>query len=175
MRSLVTLAAFVASVGFAIPAAADPAYTARDIVNHFTVEPSMGATRGICIGTETECGTPQPDGMSRVGFDLLITFDMDSATLTPEAKENLDEFAKALKDPKLSAANFEVDGHTDAYGGEDYNMELSERRAEAVIQYLSGLGVDTSNLTPKGFGKTQPRAADPYDAVNRRVETRLVQ
>jgi outer membrane protein OmpA-like peptidoglycan-associated protein len=175
MRSFLTLAAVVASVGLAGPAAADPAYTARDIVNHFTVEPSMGATRGICIGTETECGAAQPDGMSRVGFDLLITFDMDSATLTPEAKENLDEFAKALQDPKLSSATFEVDGHTDAYGEDEYNMELSERRAEAVIQYLSSLGVDTSNLTAKGFGKTQPRAEDPYDAINRRVETRLVQ
>jgi outer membrane protein OmpA-like peptidoglycan-associated protein len=175
MRSFVTLAAAVAAIGFALPAAAEPAYTARDIVKHFTVEPSMGATRGICIGTETECGAPQADGMSRVGFDLLITFDMDSATLTPEAKENLDEFAKALQDPKLSDASFEVDGHTDAYGNDEYNMDLSERRARAVIEYLSSLGVDTANLTPKGFGKTQPRADDPYDAVNRRVETRLVQ
>jgi outer membrane protein OmpA-like peptidoglycan-associated protein len=150
---------------------AGPAYTAEDIVNHFA---PTGTTRGICIGTETECGTPEADRTAAQSYDLLITFDLDSANLTDAAKANLDEFAKALRDPRLSSATFEVDGHTDAWGGDSYNMALSERRASAVVEYLEAQGVDASKLIPKGFGKSQPRTSDPFAPENRRVETRLV-
>jgi outer membrane protein OmpA-like peptidoglycan-associated protein len=150
---------------------AGSAYTAEDIVNHFAPQ---GSTRGICIGTETECGTADTDRTAAASYDLLITFDLDSANLTDAAKANLDEFAKALRDPRLSSATFEVDGHTDARGGDNYNMTLSERRAAAVVEYLTAQGVDATKLVAKGFGKSQPREADPFAAENRRVETRLV-
>jgi outer membrane protein OmpA-like peptidoglycan-associated protein len=176
MRSLFVLAIAGATSMSTSGALADPAYTAKDIVGHFAPDGKLGATRGICIGTETECGAAGTDASAAAvdSYDLLITFDLDSDQLTAEAKENLSEFAKALQDPTLAAAAFEVDGHTDARGTEDYNLGLSERRAQAVIDYLGQLGVDTSRLTAKGFGKTQPRSDDPFDAVNRRVETRLV-
>jgi outer membrane protein OmpA-like peptidoglycan-associated protein len=176
MRSLFVLAvAGVASV-LSGSAFADPAYSAKDIVNHFAPDGQLGATRGICIGTETECGAAELDSAAAAveSYDLLITFDLDSDALTDAARENLNEFAKALQDPTLAAASFEVDGHTDARGTEDYNYGLSERRAQAVINYLNQLGVDTSRLVAKGFGKTKPRTADPFDPVNRRVEARLV-
>jgi outer membrane protein OmpA-like peptidoglycan-associated protein len=50
---------------------------------------------------------------------------------------------------------------------------LSERRAAAVVQYLRGKGVDPGKLAPRGLGETKPKAADPLDPINRRVETRL--
>jgi outer membrane protein OmpA-like peptidoglycan-associated protein len=176
MRSIFVLAIAGAAAAFAGGALADPAYTAKDIVNHFAPDGKLGATRGICIGTETECGAGGTDAAAAAveSYDLLITFDLDSDSLTDAAKENLNEFAKALQDPTLAGAAFEVNGHTDARGTEDYNLGLSERRAQAVIDYLSQLGVDTSKLTAHGYGKTQPRSPDPFDAVNRRVETRLV-
>ena len=93
--------------------------------------------------------------------------------LEPEAKSNLDEFAKALKDPQLAASSFLVEGHTDARGSADYNLNLSERRAKAVVSYLSERGVDTAKLLPRGFGQTKPIVADPYSGDNRRVETRI--
>jgi outer membrane protein OmpA-like peptidoglycan-associated protein len=177
MRSILAVAIVAASSLFSVQAVADPAYSAKDIVNHFAPDGKLGAARGICIGTEAECGDGAgTDAAAQAvqSYDLLVTFDLNSDSLTVDAKENLDEFAKALQDPTLAAAKFEVDGHTDARGTEDYNLGLSERRAQAVIDYLAGLGIDTSRLTARGFGKSQPRTDDPFDAVNRRVETRLV-
>jgi outer membrane protein OmpA-like peptidoglycan-associated protein len=174
MRSIFALTVVAAASLCSGHAIADPAYSAEDVVDLFApggrlVAPGdqLRPQRGICIGTEAKCNPVQ-------SFDLLVTFDLNSDSLTAAAKENLDQFAKALQDPVLSSAKFEVDGHTDARGTEDYNLGLSERRAKSVINYLAGLGVDAARLTARGFGKSQPRTADPFDAVNRRVETRLV-
>ena len=108
-------------------------------------------------------------------FDLLVNFEFNSDQLTPAAKENLDQFAKALQDPRLKGQKFEIDGHTDATGTEDYNLGLSERRANAVVAYLASQGIDATALIAKGFGKTKPRVADPFSAENRRVETHLIE
>jgi len=110
--------------------------------------------------------TPEP-------FDLVVNFDYNSDNLTSSAKENLDEFSKALKDPQLASSAFLVEGHTDARGGNRYNQLLSERRARAVVQYLEVKGIRSQNLEWRGFGKNRPRAKDPYDPANRRVEARL--
>ena len=157
-------------------ALAQSAYTAKDIVNHFAPNPHLGATRGLCIGTEAECKTsghaaiPSP---ARESFDLVVTFDYNSDVLTNEAKLNLIEFGKALKDPLLNSASFVVEGHTDGRGGESYNQLLSERRAAAVVRFLGEQGVNTAKLSARGLGKSKPRVADPLDPSNRRVETRL--
>ena len=157
-------------------AIAEPAYKASDIVQHFATKPALGPTRGLCVGTEGECGGAAPSTnpvRPPDAFDLVITFDYNSDILRKEARENLDEFSKALKDPQLATSAFFVDGHTDAKGTDAYNMTLSERRAAAVVRYLADKGIDVSKLESRGFGKSKPRAADPFDASNRRVETRL--
>jgi outer membrane protein OmpA-like peptidoglycan-associated protein len=162
----------------ASPANADPAYRKDDIIKHFVPRPDLGPTRGLCIGTEAECnagGIAKPAAIqqSREAFDLVVTFDLNSDTLTEQAKANLMEFAKALKDPLLSAAAFSVEGHTDARGTDSYNLALSERRAAAVVQFLTEQGVPPGKLQAKGLGKAQPRVADVFDPANRRVETKL--
>ena len=101
----------------------------------------------------------------------MVNFEFDSDQLTPSAKENLDQFAKALLDPKLKGQKFEIDGHTDATGTEVYNLGLSERRANAVVSYLTAQGLDPADLVAKGFGMTKLRVTDPYSPQNRRVET----
>jgi outer membrane protein OmpA-like peptidoglycan-associated protein len=173
MRMHIVLAV-LGFVGLSGPVAADPAYNAADIVNLFAAEAETGATRGICIGTEAECGGTTTEVTPSPTFDLLVTFGLDSDQLTPEAQQNLDEFAKALQDPRLGSATFAVEGHTDASGTDDYNMTLSQRRAAAVVQYLNSKGVEAAKLVPKGFGEAQPKAGDPLDPENRRVETRIV-
>ena len=173
MRMHVVLAVVGFSLGLSGPAAAEPAYNAADIVSLFAAEAETGATRGICIGTEAECGGATEVTASPT-FDLLVTFGLDSDQLTPEAQENLDEFAKALLDPRLSSATFAVEGHTDAIGTDEYNMTLSQRRAAAVVSYLNEKGVESAKLVAKGFGEAQPKAGDPLDPDNRRVETRIV-
>jgi len=158
------------------PALADPSYTADKVVNIFLKDKAAEAerkTRGICIGTAAEC--PTPKAQAQANFDLLVNFDFNSDKLTQTAKENLDQFAKALQDPRLKGEKFEIDGHTDATGAEDYNLGLSERRANAVVSYLASQGLDPSSLIPKGFGKTKPRVANPFSPENRRVETHLME
>lgn len=152
-------------------AAGIPAYTADDIVKQFA--PDLGATRGLCIGTEKECPAEPPKAPVKATFDLVVTFDYNSDGLTPMAKRNLDEFARALRDQRLAKAVFMVEGHTDAKGSEDFNLGLSERRANAVVRYLGEQGIDGSHLRAKGYGKLKPRTPDPLDPANRRVETRL--
>jgi outer membrane protein OmpA-like peptidoglycan-associated protein len=151
------------------PAAADPSVKADDIVDYF-VKAKMGAARGLCIGTAEECDKAAP---KPAGFDMLINFDLDSANLTEQARQNLDEFAKALRNDQLSGARFLVEGYTDARGSDQYNLGLSERRAEAVTNFLYEKGVDVDKVMAVGKGEANPRVADPLDAVNRRVEMRI--
>jgi len=117
---------------------------------------------------------PQPVAAAPDGFNLLITFELGSARLTPQAQTNLDEFAMAVSDPRLATAVFAINGHTDASGGDEYNLALSEQRAASVVEYLTAKGIDSSRLIPRGFGEEQPRTADPYDGANRRVEATLI-
>lgn len=153
---------------------ADPEYRASDIVAHFAPAPKRGITRSLCVGTETECGRKVADQPRPVdSFDLRVTFQYGSANLTTAAKANLDEFARALKDPKLEGSQFVVEGHTDGIGGDVYNLDLSRRRANSVVSFLAGRGVDALRLEARGYGKQRPLVDDPRAGENRRVETRL--
>jgi outer membrane protein OmpA-like peptidoglycan-associated protein len=104
---------------------------------------------------------------------MLINFDLDSADLTPEAREKLGEFATALKDNRLKSHSFIVEGYTDASGPEHYNVGLSQRRAQAVSAFLLSNGIEPSRMSATGKGEDNPRVSDPYDPVNRRVEMRI--
>ena len=153
------------------PARADPAYKA-DAVADFFAKAARQKTRSLCFGTAAECPAEPPASSAK--FDLLINFEFNSDRLTSAAKENLDQFARALRDPRLKGQKFEIDGHTDATGAELYNLGLSERRASSVVAYLSSQGLDPGDLKAKGFGKSKPRVADPFSAENRRVEAHLL-
>jgi outer membrane protein OmpA-like peptidoglycan-associated protein len=152
------------------PAAADPSVKADDIVAFFVKTASLGAGRGLCIGTAQECDKTAP---KPAGFDMLINFDLDSANLTGQARQNLDEFAKALHNDQLASARFVVEGYTDARGTETYNLGLSERRAEAVTTFLFERGVARDKVSAVGKGMANPRVPDPMDPVNRRVEMKI--
>ena len=109
-----------------------------------------------------------PVGMS---IDLRIEFEFDSSQLTEEASGQLDQLLAALENPMLSNYDFSIIGHTDGEGDEDYNQSLSERRAQAVIEYLADGGVEKSRLLAEGKGESEllfPHK--PLDARNRRVE-----
>lgn len=146
-----------------------------DIVNFFAKAADLGASRGICVGTEEECKSKSEaaGAQAPTGLDMLINFNLDSSDLTPEARAKLSEFATALKDNRLKSHSFVVEGYTDASGAEPYNERLSERRAQSVTAFLLANGIDTMRVTAVGKGETNPRAADPYDPVNRRVEMRI--
>ncbi len=100
-----------------------------------------------------------------------VLFATGKYTLLPIAQEKLNEVAKALKDQGYK--RIIVEGHTDSRGGEDSNMLLSQRRAEAVRTHLVSQGITSSKITAVGKGESTPVASnDSADgrANNRRVE-----
>jgi OOP family OmpA-OmpF porin len=118
------------------------------------------------------------DGCPRRGAITLqgVTFEFDSATLTPESRPVLDEAAADLKRyPRLKV---ELQGHTDSRGADAYNMKLSAARANAVREYLISQGVPAEQLTSRGYGETQPVADNTTDegrARNRRVDMHVLE
>lgn len=108
----------------------------------------------------------------RPSIDLEITFDHDSDVIGPKAVPTLVNLGTALRSGELKGAVFLLAGHTDAKGGDAYNQNLSERRADAVRRFLvEKFSLASENLIPIGYGKTQLKnAADPYAGENRRVQ-----
>ena len=104
---------------------------------------------------------------------LAIKFDYDSADLRPASREQLIEVAASLNSPQLDSRQVTIEGHTDTFGGEGYNLALSRRRAETVRDFLARNGVSPQRLSIVGKGEALPLAhADTKEgqAVNRRVE-----
>lgn len=102
---------------------------------------------------------------------LLITFNTDSAVLTPEATHALDTVAKALQSDQLAGLSFRVEGHADPRGDAEHNIKLSQQRAESVIDYLvTHQGVLPERLSAVGKGASE--LLDPVHPTapeNRRV------
>jgi outer membrane protein OmpA-like peptidoglycan-associated protein len=101
-----------------------------------------------------------------------IYFDFDKATPRPESAPVLKEIAQALNDnPNWK---LQIEGHTDNVGGDSYNLNLSDERAQGVMQSLvAQYGITAGRLSSKGFGATQPKATNDTPegrALNRRVE-----
>jgi outer membrane protein OmpA-like peptidoglycan-associated protein len=118
--------------------------------------------------------TEMASGLATTGKIALygIYFDFDKADIKPESDETLAEIAKLLKgDPNLKLY---VIGHTDNKGTAAYNVDLSQRRAAAVVQRLvAGNGIDAARLAPAGVGPYAPVASNKTEAgqaKNRRVE-----
>lgn len=170
---------FVAVLSMAAQAA-EPVYQSEDIIRHFAAPANLGASRGlgasreVCVSNSQKCAQPLLV-IRPIPFDLLVNFELNSDALSPKIRKNLKEFAKALGDPRLSSAVFSIEGHTDALGSKDYNLRLSQRRANSVQAFLVSQGVDPDKLISKGFGELQPQVKDPYDELNRRVVARIIE
>jgi outer membrane protein OmpA-like peptidoglycan-associated protein len=138
-------------------AAGEPQYTARGIVRYFSER-----SRTI----------------RRPKLDLDIKFEFDSATLTADARRDLDEVGKALQDPALRGSRFLLGGHTDDVGEDAYNQGLSEKRAQAAKQYvIEKHGVESSRVGAEGHGESQPLVASTDDwarFMNRRVVLEMI-
>ena len=100
-----------------------------------------------------------------------IQFDFDKDTITPESHETLDLIADLmLADERLKLMIF---AHTDAIGTDEYNLDLSQRRAKSVSAYLASKGIPPPSMRHHGYGASRPisdNATDEGRAKNRRVE-----
>jgi outer membrane protein OmpA-like peptidoglycan-associated protein len=144
---------------------------------------AVGGTAGAVIGHQMdqqakEIKTQVPGAIvERVGEGLQVTFasgllfDTDSDVLQAAARSNLATLASNLG--KYPDTDLLIVGHTDNVGTDAYNMALSERRAQAVVNYLVSQGVSRARLRPTGRGEMEPVASNDSDAgrqQNRRVE-----
>lgn len=180
MRTTLSLAFALfcaASVGTAFAGDVKTSYTSDDVVKFMLAQKKLMAdaksssTRSVCIGSEGECSGNEP---KPAGFDMVVNFDINSANLRPESKENLLKIAKALQNSALSTDSFRIEGFTDALGTPNYNQRLSERRAASVKRFLAENKINSKRMTAIGFGEKSPRdTADPYSPENRRVELKL--
>ncbi|MFZ3260810.1 MAG: OmpA family protein, partial [Thiobacillus sp.] len=100
-----------------------------------------------------------------------VNFDFDKAVIRPQDYAKLDQDVDAMK--AWGDVDVEVAGHTCSIGTEEYNLGLSQRRAEAVRNYLVSKGVSADRLTARGYGESRPVASNATRegrAQNRRVE-----
>ncbi|MCV2369040.1 OmpA family protein [Roseateles oligotrophus] len=103
--------------------------------------------------------------------NLQVTFETNSATLTPESRGTLDMLARAMQSDRLAGFSFNVEGHADARGDADSNLKLSQLRAESVANYLvAAQGLLPERLNSVGKGSSEPLNKARVDAPeNRRV------
>lgn len=134
--------------------------------------PSGGSAHVQTAATQP-MATSRP-AVSGRSVNLTVDFATDSAELTPQAMAALDALGRALNNAQLSGYRFRIEGHTDTVGSADYNRALSERRAAAVVAYLTTkFGVVPSRLEAVGMGEQGLLVATPPQTPeqrNRRVQ-----
>ncbi|MCL6523568.1 MAG: OmpA family protein [Thermoflavifilum sp.] len=144
---------------------------------------AVGGTAGALIGKkmdeqkkEIEQTVPNAQ-VERVGEGLVVTFNanvlfgFDRYDLTQDAKNTIQDLYRILV--KYPDENVLIIGHTDSIGTASYNLKLSQRRANAVADYLVQLGIDPARITTKGMGMSDPKYPNDtpeHRAANRRVE-----
>lgn len=107
----------------------------------------------------------------KLTFDSGILFGFDSFSLTPKAQENIMKFAEILKE--YPDTDLSIEGHTDNRGAYAYNLNLSEKRATSVKNYLKMQGIQDTRMVTIGYSFDKPVATNDTDegrAKNRRVE-----
>ena len=103
------------------------------------------------------------DVVARKDQHVVMSFDLLELVF-----KNIDEFLKSKPD-----INIQISGHTDNVGPDDYNLKLSQQRAQAVVDYMIAKEISSSRLSANGFGKTQPVESNESEMgrqKNRRVE-----
>src|SRR5258707_1127107 len=146
---------------------ADPAVAAAE--GRFVQTIRGRATRSLSVAEREEIATIAKD---KPNIDLEITFDYNSADISAKSLSSVQALGKALTNPDLKGSTFIVAGHTDAAGGDSYNQDLSERRADSIKRYLTDkYGIASADLVTVGYGKTKLKdPSQPMAEVNRRVQ-----
>jgi outer membrane protein OmpA-like peptidoglycan-associated protein len=139
------------------------------LVDALTPPPPGVRTRSILVQPKAK-GAPGENPRAGAA-SIAITFGTGSADITPESQAALDVIAHALASDRLTNFSFAVEGHADPRGESDYNLQLSQARAESVVQYLvQKHSLAKDRLHPIGKGETELARPDaPTAPENRRV------
>jgi outer membrane protein OmpA-like peptidoglycan-associated protein len=153
--------------GLSVTPQADPAASAAE--GRLLQNIRGRATRSLSASEREEISAIAKD---KPNIDLEITFDYNSANISTKSLPSVQALGKALTNPDLKGSTFVVAGHTDAAGGEAYNQDLSERRADSIKRYLTGkYSIAAADLVTVGYGKSKLKdPANPLAEVNRRVQ-----
>lgn len=143
----------------------------------------LGGTAGAIIGQRMDTKAEELDEeledatVKRVGEGIVVTFDsgllfdFDSSALKEEARQNLREFASSMNE--FEETNILIVGHTDAKGADEYNVSLSERRAQSAADFMTQQGTSSARIQTSGQGESEPIATNETAegrTLNRRVE-----
>ena len=146
---------------------ADPAAVAAE--GKFVQTIRNRTTRSLSAGEREEIATIAKD---KPNIDLEINFDYNSADISAKSLPSVQALGRALSNSDLKGSTFVVAGHTDAAGGEAYNQDLSERRADSIKHFLiDKFGIAGTDLVTVGYGKTKLKdPSQPMAEANRRVQ-----
>jgi outer membrane protein OmpA-like peptidoglycan-associated protein len=127
------------------------------------------STRSLSSTEREEIASMAKD---KPNIDLTITFDYNSADISAKSLPEVQKLGRALTNPDLKGSTFLLAGHTDAAGSDNYNQDLSERRADSIKRYLmDNFHIAANDLVTVGYGKSKLKdPAQPLAEVNRRVQ-----
>ena len=147
--------------------AADPAVAAAE--GSFVQKIRGRSTRSLSLAEREEIAAIVKD---KPKIDLEINFDYNSADISAKSLASVQALGSALTNADLRGSTFVVAGHTDASGGEAYNQDLSERRADAIKRYLvDKYGINGADLVTVGYGESKLKdPSQPMAEANRRVQ-----
>jgi outer membrane protein OmpA-like peptidoglycan-associated protein len=153
--------------GLSVGPQTDPAVTAEE--SKFVQKIRGRNTRSLSNTEREEIATIAKD---KPNIDLEITFDYNSADISTKSMASVQALGRALTSADLKGSTFIVAGHTDAAGGDAYNQDLSERRADSIKRYLMDkFSIAGADLVTVGYGKSKLKDPNqPMAEVNRRVQ-----
>ena len=148
---------------------------------NFDLENGLVVRNGVLFDNGTP-SKPEKGSWERssLGFLVHLYYDYDRAEMRPESTPELEKLVKTLQDnPDLLV---EISSHTDARGTDEYNLDLSQRRADAVVNWLVQHGIARERLTGRGYGETRPvnhcvdgvPCTEEEYQMNRRTEFRII-
>jgi outer membrane protein OmpA-like peptidoglycan-associated protein len=200
LTAIISIATIGAALGFGTGTAraGDNNVTEDEIVRALTPEKKPPLTRGLSAGPQTSPAASAAEGKfvqtvrgrttrslsvsereeiaaivkDKPKIDLEINFEYNSADVSAKSLPSVQALGRALSNADLKGSTFVVAGHTDAAGGEGYNQDLSERRADAIKRYLvDKYGINGSDLVTVGYGKSKLKDPNqPMAEANRRVQ-----
>jgi outer membrane protein OmpA-like peptidoglycan-associated protein len=200
LTAILSIAMIGAALGFGTGTAraGDNNVTEDEIVRALTPEKKPPLTRGLSAGPQTSPAANAAEGKfvqtvrgrttrslsvsereeiaaivkDKPKIDLEINFEYNSADVSAKSLPSVQALGRALANADLKGSTFVVAGHTDAAGGEGYNQDLSERRADAIKRYLvDKYGINGSDLVTVGYGKSKLKdPKQPMAEANRRVQ-----